>query len=211
MGNIMTRIEGLLGGNHGNPTGIGGRLIGRRMVRQHEPETHWTLSLLELTPTDQVLEIGFGAGRALELLTAQVTQGHIMGVDLSRTMVRAARHRNAQAVNTGQIELVQADAAHLPFADRQFDKIFSIHSVYFWSDLIQTSTEIERVLRPGGRLVLTLCPGKVGEEADAETQTLLHAQVIPALQRLGFASTTIQEGPDSRQFRSIAVVGVKEK
>ena len=52
---------------HRLPRGWLGRLIGERMVRQHTPETLWTLQLLALGPDDRVLELGFGAGRALQL------------------------------------------------------------------------------------------------------------------------------------------------
>src|SRR5215471_10153042 len=102
-------LESLLYRQHGCPTGMVGWVIGERMVRQHAPETTWTLSLLRIEPTDEVLEIGFGAGRAIELAAAQAAQGHVVGVDLSSAMVRASRRRNAEAVSARRVKLLQGD------------------------------------------------------------------------------------------------------
>lgn len=65
MMNVIHPVQRFLDQQYRCPSGPVGRLIGAQMVRQHEPEVQWTLSLLALTPTDQVLEIGCGAGRAL--------------------------------------------------------------------------------------------------------------------------------------------------
>jgi hypothetical protein len=64
------RLQSSLDAHHVHPRGIVGRYVGARMARQHQLETDWTLSLLQLSPTDRVLEIGFGAGRLLGLMGA---------------------------------------------------------------------------------------------------------------------------------------------
>lgn len=207
--NLIHRDEALLGGQHGCPTGLGGWIISKRMVRQHEPETLWTLSLLEIRQVDSVLEIGFGAGRAIELIAEQVTKGHVAGIDLSGAMVQAASRHNAHAVRSGQVTLQQGDVTSLPFADQHFDKIMSIHSLYFWPDPVRAITEIKRVLKPGGQLALTLSPGIVGAEADASYQTMVNEHVLPAMKHLGFASAYVKTGPNSRHYQTVAVMGVK--
>jgi hypothetical protein len=74
--NPLNRIKAsLLVGQHGHPTGLVGRMLGEKMVRQHVPETIWTISLLDLEPENQILEIGFGAGRAIEVVAAQTAKG----------------------------------------------------------------------------------------------------------------------------------------
>jgi SAM-dependent methyltransferase len=98
-----------LAGQYGHPTGLVGRLLGERMVRQHMAETAWTISLLNLQPKDQILELGFGAGRAIELIAAQAVNGHVFGVDLSQEMMRSASRRNAKAIKAGQVVLCHGD------------------------------------------------------------------------------------------------------
>lgn len=211
--NLIKRIEAsLLAGQHGHPRGIVGRMLGEQMVRQHMPETTWTISLLDLKPEDQILELGFGAGRAIELVAAQATNGHVSGIDHSQGMVRAASRRNAQAIKAGQVTLYHGDVTTLPFADNQFDKVFSIQTLYFWPDLPRALAEIFRVLKPGAMLAVTLSTGKIDttERTGLERyQLLLEERIIPCMKQLGFTLAFIKQGPASRHFKTTAVIGMK--
>ena len=128
---LKGRIDTLVGRQQRCPTGVVGRLIGERMAWQHLPETRWTVSLLDITPTDRVLDIGCGAGRAIELVAARVPDGHVSGIDRSHAMVRAAARRNARVIRMGRAEVQRGNVADLPYADRHFDKVLSIHTLYF--------------------------------------------------------------------------------
>src|SRR5437899_2963186 len=79
----------------GHPAGLLGRLGGRIMVRQNQPLYTWTLSLLPVQTGDHVLEVGFGAGEAIHLLTKQTRAALIAGVDASPAMLSMAKKRNA--------------------------------------------------------------------------------------------------------------------
>lgn len=212
--NPLNRVKAaLLDGQHGHPRGLVGRLLGEQMVRQHVPETTWTISLLDLQPADQVLEIGFGAGRAIELVATQTADGHITGIDLSQEMLRSASRRNARVIKAGRVALHQGDVTALPFGDNQFDKVFSIQALYFWTDLPCALSELFRVLKPGARLVVTLSTGTTDTAVDASWleryQRILEEQVVPGMQQLGFRRAEIEQGPLSRQFKTTAVIGVK--
>lgn len=211
--NLIRQIKAsLLDGQHGHPKGIVGYMLGEQMVRQHVPETDWTISLLKLEPENQVLELGFGAGHAIELVARQVTNGQVSGIDISQAMVQSASRRNAQAIREGRITLQRGDLMHLPFPDNQFDKVFSIQTLYFWPDPPRALAEIFRVLKPNGVLVVTLSTGKVesNEVTGLEQyQQLLEEQIMPAIERIGFTLASIEQGPASRQFKTTAVVGVK--
>jgi ubiquinone/menaquinone biosynthesis C-methylase UbiE len=206
---LKHHLDALVGRQQRCPSGIVGRIVGEQMVQQHAPETLWTLALLDLAPTDRVLEIGCGAGRAIELAAAQVPGGQVTGIDLSRAMVRAASRRNARAIKEGRMSIRQGDVANLPFADGQFDKILSIHTLYFWPDPARAVAEMRRVLKLGGVLALTLSPGKVEATVDAGYRSIVDGQVLPAMERLGFAAVSLEQGPDSRQYRTVAVIGVR--
>ncbi len=206
---LTSRFNALIENNQQRPAGIIGRLVGARMAYQHRPETDWTISLLEIKPTDHILEIGFGTGRAIEIMARQAVSGHIAGIDLSHAMLHAASHRNAQAIKNGHVELKYGDVAALPFTDLQFDKLLSIHSLYFWPERADIMAELARVLKPGGMLALTLTPGKVGAPSNSFYQSMVEEQVLPAMQRLGFSASYVKQGPHSRQYRSVAIVGIK--
>ncbi|HEU5200636.1 MAG TPA: class I SAM-dependent methyltransferase [Ktedonobacterales bacterium] len=201
-------VEPLLGKQYRCPTGLLGQIVGSKMIRQHAPETAWTIALLDIKPADRILEIGFGAGRAIELIAARTPQGAVAGIDLSPTMVQASRRRNAQAINAGRVDLRLGTVERVPFHDQHFDKLFSIHSLYFWPEPLLAIAEMARVLRPGGRLALTFSPGKVNEQPNAYIQQTVE-HLITAMQRLGFTSTDLASGPHSRQFQTAALIGVK--
>jgi ubiquinone/menaquinone biosynthesis C-methylase UbiE len=210
---IKQYLNGLWGKQHNRPGGIMGWLVGEQMVRQHRPETTWTVDLLNIQPTDTVLEVGFGAGRGIELAAERARNGHIMGIDLSETMVWVATRRNAQAVKAGQVTLAQGTILALPFEDHLFDKIMTIHTFYFWPEPSQALKELCRVLKPGGTVVITLSTGKINAQGEVEVwtplQSALEEQVIPEMQQAGFKVARLEHGPNSRQYTSVAVFGEK--
>jgi SAM-dependent methyltransferase len=71
----------------GCPQGFLGRLGGRVMARTNRNCASWVAGLLDVQPNDKVLEVGFGPGIAIKLLTRLATGGYIFGVDPSEEMV----------------------------------------------------------------------------------------------------------------------------
>lgn len=138
------------------PTGVLGWIIGNIMAKETADLNERVLQALELRPTDEVLEVGFGHGRTIERAANLVPRGSIAGIDLSETMVRMARRRCRDHIDAGRVSLVQGDSTRLPFGDARFDKVYSVHTIYFWSEPAAHLGEICRVLKPGGRLVLGL-------------------------------------------------------
>jgi ubiquinone/menaquinone biosynthesis C-methylase UbiE len=209
MPNISQRINTFVGSQQSCPTGPMGALIGIQMTQQHRLETDWSIELLEIAPMDSILEIGFGAGRAIQHMAAQARRGKVSGIDLSSTMVQTARLRNAWAVQAGRVVLQQGDLMSLPFENEQFDKILSIHTFYFWPDKMRGISEIRRTLKTGGKLVLTLSTRKVGDE-QVYFQGLLEDEIMPEMKRDGFCQVELLEGPTARGYNSVALVVVKE-
>lgn len=213
---IKQAFDTALNKHYGCPKGVMGRIAGEVMVRQHGPETVWTLQLLDIQPADTVLEVGFGAGQGIKLAASRVNGGRVMGVDLSEEMVRAASRRNAAAVKAGRVVLSQGSITALPFEDQCFDKIMTIHTLYFWPEPHEPSlalSELCRVLKPGGRLVITLSTGKINARGEVEVwkplQSALEEQVMPGMQRNGLKVVRLEQGPTSRQYTSVAVIGEK--
>jgi SAM-dependent methyltransferase len=136
----------------GHPTGLVGRIFGRAMVKDTADANDRSLALLGLTAPRTVLEVGIGQGRTVAVLLD--AGHHVLGVDPSATMVKQATARNRSACRDGRADLRHSDGTTIPFDDNTADAAFSVHTVYFMPDPTRTFTEVARVLRPGGTLVI---------------------------------------------------------
>ncbi|MFC7589616.1 class I SAM-dependent methyltransferase [Nonomuraea antimicrobica] len=139
----------------------------------------WAVSLLDVQPTDRVLEIGFGPGIAIAEFARRATRGHVFGIDHSRAMVRQAARRNAAAVRARRVHLTYASVEQLPSVGDPLDAILAVNSVGFWPDPVARLRELRRLLRPAGRIALVSqprCPGATRDttvRAAQELQDLL--------------------------------------
>lgn len=140
------------------PTGLLGKVVGRIMAHETSEENAAAVDLLELKPSDRVLEIGFGHGKTTELIARRIVNGFVVGVDLSAEMLRLASSRNQAAIARGKVRLRQGDSRSLEDASEAFDKVLAVHTVYFWEDAGQCFHEVRRVLRPNGLFVLAFRP-----------------------------------------------------
>jgi SAM-dependent methyltransferase len=193
---------------HRYPTGLIGQIIGERMLRQHAPETEWSVGLLQLQPADRILEIGFGAGRGLALALAQADHGRVTGVDLSATMLRSAARRNRAAIKRGQLSLVRSDITTLPFGEQCFDKLFSIHTFYFWPDPRAVCMGLIAILAHSGRLVSTFATARRLPNGDWNYWDV-HRQaeaLVKQLDQHPRITATLMYGPDSRTYNNVAIV-----
>lgn len=94
----------------------------------------WAVGLLEVRPTDRVLEVGFGPGIAIRALAGRAAQGLVYGIDHSEVMVRQATRRNRTAIKEGRVELGLGFAADLSALDGVFDKVLVVNNFGMWPD-----------------------------------------------------------------------------
>jgi ubiquinone/menaquinone biosynthesis C-methylase UbiE len=112
------------------------------------------VDLLDPATGDRVVDLGCGLGLTLALLLAGVEAGLVAGVDAAGDALRdAAQLRPRRAVGFG---LLRADlAARLPLADAAFDRALCHNVLEALPDPQRFLREVHRVLRPGGRLLLS--------------------------------------------------------
>jgi arsenite methyltransferase len=152
---LIRSVVGQLGRPHGRAApviAIGLNMANGRMNRA-------AVDALDLKPGVRVLDIGFGGGIGLRHALRQVgAGGTVVGVELSGEMVRRAAGRWRGELEARRLELVEGSVENLPIPDASVDAAYSVNSVYFWPDLGQAFTEISRVLKTDGRLVLAVQP-----------------------------------------------------
>jgi ubiquinone/menaquinone biosynthesis C-methylase UbiE len=165
MRNILMRM-------FGRPQGTLARLGGIIMARTNEECGAWVAGLLEIGPSDSVLEVGFGPGGIIQRLSNLA--GHLAGIDPSQEMVQQARTRNAEAIRSGRVDLRHGSVESLPFDSNTFHKVIAINSMQVWRDTGAGLREIRRVMRPGGRIALGFTPYS-GQRSEGVTATYLAA------------------------------------
>jgi SAM-dependent methyltransferase len=102
---------------------------------------------------DRVLDFGCGAGRLSNALADHA--GEVVGIDIARSMIEEAERINRRP---DQVQFVHYDGTRLPFADESFDSAVSLISIQHSPPAVQVAclVELQRVVRPGGALVLQI-------------------------------------------------------
>jgi SAM-dependent methyltransferase len=202
---LIRRLVGQFGRPHGLPGHVAGWVMGHRSSNRRR--NLWVVSLLDVTPTDRVLEIGFGPGIAVQALSRLAIEGRVYGVDASDVMVRQARRRNAGAVRSGRVDLRVGSVDRLPAFGDQLDKILAVNSMGFWPEPAKRLKEVRDRLRPGGVIALASqprCPG-----ATSETSERAAREIEALINDAGFCRTRVETLPLKPPV--VCVLGVKDK
>ena len=112
------------------------------------------IDALDPSPGESVLELGFGPGWGLRTIAARARGARVYGVDQSARMFQQAQRMNEVAVSRGRMVLVRGAFSPLPWIDEMFHKVLLVNVVYFFDPDGRDISEIYRVLRSGGRLVI---------------------------------------------------------
>ena len=101
-------------------------------------------------------------------------------------MIEIARERSAEHPASSRIEYREGPAEELPVDSDSADLVLAFDSIDHWQDVEQGLSEIRRILRPGGQLVIT-------KDASVPGTTEARRALLGNLKRAGFAVTRQQE------------------
>jgi phosphoethanolamine N-methyltransferase len=98
----------------------------------------------------KVLDIGCGTGGIALSLVADYGAAKVIGVDVEDPVLNTARHRAQDRGLTDRVEFVKVKPGPLPFAENEFDLVFSKDSMIHIPDKEALFADVMRILKPGG-------------------------------------------------------------
>jgi ubiquinone/menaquinone biosynthesis C-methylase UbiE len=137
------------------------------------------VALLTKEPLDSVLDAGTGTGRMLELLAPHIGRG--VGIDVSPEMLAIARDRLAR-IGASHCQVRLGDVYRLPLTNAAFDAVIFHQVLHYLDDPAAALREAQRVLKPGGRILI----------ADFAPHALEFLREEHAHRRLGFETREVQ-------------------
>jgi len=146
--------------------------LGARIMRKSNPTFYRAVAAkLDLQPHDELLDVGCGSAGMLVEPGAPLR--YVAGLDASKIQLELARECMADRIAEGTAEVVEGDVMALPWDDERFSVVTSINAMKFFPDPAGALREMHRVLRPGGRLAITM--GEFGYAPEGSTEAVVDA------------------------------------
>lgn len=143
------------------PEGEMGKKVGERMNTGNELMNLNAIEKLHPQPGDSILEIGMGNGFYVKNILAVHQSINYSGCDISELMVEESRKLNQSYMDKGRARFELTSGNLIPYPDQYFNKVFTVNTIYFWENEAAQLSEIRRVLKPGGKLIIGLRPKSV--------------------------------------------------
>jgi len=149
-----------------NPFGEFGIEVALGMNTMNQFISKTTYELLQIKDAENVLEIGLGNGKFTKDILNYGHNVNYTGIDISETMIAEAKKNNRNLLETGYVDLIDADIEKMPFWDETFNKVCTINTIYFWKNPLGALKEVYRVLANNGTFVISFRPYIEGQTLD---------------------------------------------
>ncbi len=176
---------------------------GAEMEQDHLPITLPVLEKMRLAPTDNVLDVGCGAGWLSQRLAKLVPEGRVVGMDISDEMIRHARRASA---DFGNLLFVTGEVKEIPWQPHFFSHAISVESSYYWPDPAAGIKDIFRVLRDGGSAWIRTNRGSIANASNLYWPVVSRCGAAPRVQSGRRAADTRCE-----RMKQVAASGLAER
>lgn len=132
----------------------------------------WAFDIMDIAPSDRVLELGCGNGTMASLICERLTTGHLTAIDRSATMIARAEANNRHHIASGRTSFHTMTIDAFDPHERRFDVVVVINVNVFWMEPTAELGVIGRVLTPEGSLFLVTQPPSAGKLHRIETDTV---------------------------------------
>lgn len=175
----------------------------------------WPPRLVALTkpqPGEHILDVACGTGVVTRFAAKLVgPDGRVVGLDLSPEMLKIARMIKPDGQQLPVIEWDEGDVNALPYENETFDIVCCAFGFMFFPDRIAALKEIRRVLKPGGRMALSVwgsiskCPGQLAMKESWEKYIGTDTAARILRQHVLSDPETVQSLVQDAGFRNVSV------
>ncbi len=179
----------------------------------HRLWKRYTIEMSGVRKGNKVLDIAGGTGDLTYAFSKRVgSEGKVVLADINESMLKVGRDRLADRGVAGNLEVVQANAEHLPFDTNEFDVVTIAFGLRNVTHKDQALKEMLRVLKPGGRL-LVLEFSKPRSELLSKAYDLYSFKALPFMGNLvtndadsyRYLAESIRKHPDQETLRDMMV------
>lgn len=122
--------------------------------KNHAAMPEWVLSELDIKENDTILDVGCGGGANIARLLKRVPKGKVIGLDYSQMALEVAQDLNYHDYVDKRCLLMGGNAMQMPLAKETYNIITAFETIYYWLSLELGFSEIYRLLKPGGTIVI---------------------------------------------------------
>ncbi len=152
-----------------HPRGFWGKCTLKAMNdKRHAALPEWVFEELKIGEMTNILDVGCGGGANIKRMLAMCPEARITGIDLSNLAIEVANELNYREVIDERCLIIGGNAAQMPLARDIFDMVTAFETIYYWPSLDGGVSEMMRVLKPGGTLVIA---NEMDGEAESDRMT----------------------------------------
>ena len=132
------------------PQGIEGLSVADMMYESNLGMIESTVAALKVADADAILELGHGNGKHIPVVLESAKGVSYFGLEISSLMEREAKDFNLHS----NASFYLYNGSQIPFADHFFQKAFTVNTIYFWKNPIETLNEVARVICTDGQFCI---------------------------------------------------------
>jgi len=171
------------------PRGLFGIFTSNMMIKGNQKNYDRLILDLNVQPYNKILEIGFGPGIGIRMITESCPTCTVHGIDFSKLMYQKASKYNDEFISAARVKLYRADFLKDSVLSNDYDKIFCLNVVYFWNELKTPFEKVWSLLKNGGSFHIYMADKKFlidKKTPDSVFNKYSIEQVVEALQSAGF-------------------------